>query len=218
MVEPEDITARSFAIIAEVLRGHAPVPHQFPVIQRVIHATADFDYADILHFHPRAVEAGIAALRTGRDVVTDVRMVEVGINDGALRKLGGRVRCYIQDDDVGTNARTHGTTRAAAAMQKAAGEIPDAIFAIGNAPTALEKLLHLVRAGTARPALIIGVPIGFVGAAEAKNELIKIEHVPWIAVRGCKGGSPVAVAIVNALLAMAVDASECDGTRVGTGE
>jgi len=216
--EPEEITARSFALIAEALRGRAFAPRRFQVIQRVIHAAADFDYADILRFHPRAVEAGIAALREGRDVVTDVRMVEAGVDAGALRALGGRVRCCIRDDDVGTRATEQGRTRAAAAMQKAAAEAPDAVFAIGSAPTALQELLRLVRADRARPALIIGVPVGFVGAAEAKEELTKGERVPWIATQGCKGGSAVAAAIVNALLAMAAGSGGCDVASAGTGE
>ncbi len=217
-MRPEEITARSFALIAEALRGRAFDPQEWQVVQRVIHAAADFDYAEMLRFHPRAVEAGVTALRVGCDVVADVRMVEVGIDAGALRGLGGQVRCWIRDDDVGTNAREHETTRAAAAMQKAVSEAPDAVFAIGSAPTALEELLRFVRAGAARPALIIGVPVGFVGAAEAKEELTRVESVPWIATQGCKGGSAVAAAVVNALLTMAAESTGCDATGVGTRE
>jgi len=215
---PEDITARSFALIGEALRGRVFGPREFRIVQRVIHATADFDYAEILRFHPRAVEVGIAALQAGRAVVADVRMVEVGINADALRTLGGRVCCCIGDADAGARAREQESTRAAVAMRKAASDAPNALFVIGSAPTALEELLRVMRAGGARPALVIGVPVGFVGAAEAKEELTKVEGVPWIATQGCKGGSAVAAAIVNALLGMASGSSGCDVTSMGTRE
>ncbi len=218
MGTPEEITARSFALIGEALREAAFDPGEFRIVQRVIHATADFDYAETLRFHPRAVEAGIAALQTGRTVVTDVRMVEVGIDADALRTLGGRVCCCIGDADVRARARGQASTRAAVAMRKAASDAPDALFVIGSAPTALEELLRVMRARGAHPALVIGVPVGFVGAAEAKEELTKVERVPWIAARGYKGGSAVAVAIVNALLVMASESSGCDATGVGTRE
>lgn len=218
MVPTDPITARSFTLIAEALRGRMFGDQQFAVVQRVVHAAGDFEYADILRFHPHAVRAGIAALRGGRDVVVDVRMVEVGINADALSGFGGRVRCCIRDAAACAQAGEQGTTRAAAAMEKAVSEAPDAVFAVGCAPTALQELLRLARAGAARPALIIGVPVGFVGAAAAKDELMKLDGVPWIATEGDKGGSPVAVAIVNALLAMAVEASERDAGRMGTGE
>ncbi len=217
-MRPEEITARSFALIAEALRGRAFDPQEWQVVQRVIHAAADFDYAEILRFHPRAVEAGVTALRGSCDVVADVRMVEVGIDATALRALGGRVRCYIRDEAVAVKAREHETTRAAVAILEAVVGAPDAVFAIGCAPTALRELLRLVRVGAARPALIIGVPVGFVGAAEVKEELTRVESVPWIATQGCKGGSAVAAAVVNALLTMAAESTGCDGTSVGTGE
>jgi len=218
MVRPEEITARSFAIIAEGLRGRAFNPRQFPIIQRVIHATADFDYAETLRFHPQAVDAGIAAFRAGADVVADVRMVEVGIHGTVLRVLGGHVRCWVDDGDVRAAATEQETTRAVAAMRKAVSEAPDAVFVIGSAPTALHELLRLMRAGRAHPALVVGVPVGFVGAADAKDELMELEDVPWITARGCKGGSAVAVAIVNALLMMAGEVSGRNAASVGTRE
>lgn len=218
MIRPEEITARSFAIIAEALRGRAFDPRQFPIIQRVIHATADFDYAETLRFHPRAVDAGIAAFEAGANVVADVRMVEVGIHATALRALGVRVRCWIDDGDVRAAATGQETTRAMAAMRKAVSEAPDAVFVIGSAPTALHELLRVMRAGRAHPALVVGVPVGFVGAAEAKEELTTMAHVPWITAQGCKGGSAVAVAIVNALLMMAGEVSGRDAGSVGTRE
>jgi precorrin-8X/cobalt-precorrin-8 methylmutase len=199
---PEEIEARSFQIIAEELGPHPFTPEQFPVVQRVIHASADFELGRSLVFHPHAIEAGIQAIRAGQPVVADVQMVQAGISKARLSKFGGDVKVYISDPDVADEARRLGTTRAIVAVRKAVCEHPGAIFAIGNAPTALLELIRLVRAGEARPGLIVGVPVGFVSAAESKAELMRLD-VPFITNHGRKGGSPVAVAIVNALAILA---------------
>ncbi len=153
-------------------------------------------------FHPDAVQAGIQAIRSGKPIVADVQMVQVGISKPRLEKFGGEVRVYISDPDVMQEAKRLNTTRAIIATRKAAREADGAIYAIGNAPTALLELIRLVKEGEARPGLIIGVPVGFVSAAESKEELLKLD-VPFITNIGRKGGSPVAVATVNALSLLA---------------
>ncbi|MCL6593027.1 MAG: precorrin-8X methylmutase [Alicyclobacillus sp.] len=199
---PEEIEARSFQIIAEELGEHPFTAEQFPVVQRVIHASADFELGRSLVFHPEAVRAGVAALRAGRPVVADVQMVQAGISKTRLRTFGSDVSVFIADADVAEEAKRLGTTRAIVAMRKAVRLAPGGIFVIGNAPTALLELIRLVRAGEAQPGLIVGVPVGFVSAAESKAELMQLD-VPFIANHGRKGGSPVAVAIVNALAILA---------------
>jgi precorrin-8X/cobalt-precorrin-8 methylmutase len=167
------------------------------VVRRVIHATADFEFARTLELHPAAMEAGLAALRDRAPVIADVRMIAAG-----LPRL--QVRCFIGDEDVGAEARAEGITRAAAAMRKAAraGLLGGGVVAIGNAPTALCELQRLVEQEGARPALVVAVPVGFVGAAESK-EAARGLPVPWIVARGRKGGTPVAVAVLNALSILA---------------
>jgi precorrin-8X/cobalt-precorrin-8 methylmutase len=183
-------------------RGIVVPSDVLPVVARVIHATADFDFAESLAFSEGAVEAGKKALTQGATVVTDTRMAASGISEKYMAENGGVVRCYMADEDVALEAGERGTTRAAVSMERAAAETPEAVFALGNAPTALLRLCELMSEGRARPALIIGVPVGFVNVAESKEALIKTADakVPWIVARGRKGGSPVAAAIVNALL------------------
>jgi precorrin-8X/cobalt-precorrin-8 methylmutase len=200
--QPQKIESLSFDIIREELGEHSFTPEQFPVVQRVIHASADFDLGRSLVFHPRAIEAGMEAIRNGKPVVADVQMVQVGISKPRLEKFGGDVRVYISDPDVMEEAKRLGTTRAIVSMRKAVREAEGGIFAIGNAPTALLELIRLVREGIAKPGLIIGVPVGFVSAAESKEELLHLD-VPFITNRGRKGGSPIVVAAVNALSLMA---------------
>ena len=198
-IKPMDIENRSFAIITELL-GDTPLdPENAPVIKRVIHTTADFDYAQSLVFSPHAVEKGIQALKAGCDIVTDTQMAKAGINKTALGKLGGQVHCFMSDEDVAQEAKARGITRAAVCMERAAKLEKPCIFAIGNAPTALIALKELMDGGKLDPALIIGVPVGFVNVVESK-ELILGTNVPHIVARGRKGGSNVAAAICNALL------------------
>ncbi|MEA4968919.1 MAG: precorrin-8X methylmutase [Candidatus Pelethousia sp.] len=199
-VLPQDIERRSFTIIESELAR--PLDSALsPIIKRVIHTTADFDYADSLYFSPNAVPLGLMALEAGVSIVTDTNMAKAGINRQALAKLGGEVRCFMADQDVAAAAQAKGSTRATASMDKAAGLPGPLIFAIGNAPTALVRLYELIREGRITPALIIGVPVGFVNVVQAK-ELIMQTETPCIIARGRKGGSNVAAAIVNALMYM----------------
>ena len=201
ILRPMDIEKRSFEIISGILAEEGVVldPENEPVIKRVIHTTADFEYVNNLVFSENAVKIGIEALKSGCDIVTDTQMAKAGISKAALSKLGGEVRCFMSDDDVAAEAKARGVTRAAVSMEKAAKLEKPLIFAIGNAPTALIALDELMREGRLSPKLIIGVPVGFVNVVESK-ELIIVSSVPHIVARGRKGGSNVAAAIVNAML------------------
>ncbi len=198
-IKPMDIEKRSFAIITELLGDRTLDPENEPVIKRVIHTTADFDYADNLCFSEHAVARGIEALRGGCDTVTDTQMARSGINKTILGRLGGEVHCFMSDPDVAEEARARGITRAVVSMERAAKLEKPCIFAIGNAPTALLALHDLIAAGTVKPALVVGVPVGFVNVVESK-ERIMTAGVPYIVARGRKGGSNVAAAICNAML------------------
>jgi len=203
ILQPRAIEDRSFQIIAEELGDHHYTDQQFPVVQRVIHATADFEIGRGMIFHPDAVRAGIHAIQGGKGVVADVQMVQSGISKPRLEKWGNQIHCFISDQDVMEQAKAAGVTRAIMSMRKAVRQAEGAVFAIGNAPTALFELIRLVREEGVRPGLIVGVPVGFVSAAESKALLAGLEEVPFITNRGRKGGSPVAVAIVNALSILA---------------
>jgi len=198
-VKPEDIEKRSLEIIAGELGDRKFPPENEPVIRRVIHTSADFDYADNLVFSDGAVGRGIEALRAGCDIVTDTQMVRAGINKTVLAKLGGQVHCFMSDEDVAKEAKERGVTRAAVSMERAARLEKPCVFAIGNAPTALIRIRELMEEGRLSPALIIGVPVGFVNVVESK-ELILETEAAYIVARGRKGGSPIAAAICNALL------------------
>lgn len=198
-VEPAQIEARSMEIIRSELKYPLP-PENEAVILRAIHATADFDYARNLCFSPDAVKLGVDALCRGTDIVTDTTMAMSGINKRVLAKLGGQVYNFIADPEVAAQAKARGVTRAAVSMEHAAAMGKPLIYAIGNAPTALARLYELWQEGRLpAPALIVGVPVGFVNVVEAK-ELIMEMNCPWIVARGRKGGSNLAAAICNALL------------------
>ena len=196
---PEDIEKRSFEIIARELGDRTFPPEQFPVIRRVIHTTADFDYADNLVFSDNGVYLALEALREGVPIVTDTNMGKAGINKNALKKYKNEVYCFMSDPAVARKAKEEGTTRAWASMDKAAALGRDCVFAIGNAPTALIRLYELTMRGILNPRLIIGVPVGFVNVIQAKERIMTME-VPWIVGKGRKGGSNVAASICNALL------------------
>ena len=198
-IKPMDIEKRSFEIITEMLGDRHFPPEQELIIKRAIHTTADFDYADNLVFSEKAVECGLAALKNGCDIVTDTQMAKAGINKTILEKLGGTVHCFMSDEDVAKEAKERGVTRAIVSMEKAAKLDKQCIFAIGNAPTALIRIREFLDERKVSPALIIGVPVGFVNVVESK-ELILSTDVPYIVARGRKGGSNVAAAICNALL------------------
>ncbi|MBI5642136.1 MAG: precorrin-8X methylmutase [Deltaproteobacteria bacterium] len=192
------IEKESFRIIGEEMDSSRFTPLELPIVKRVIHSTADFEFKDIIRFSKGAIDAGMAAIKAGKNIVTDVRMVESGIMKYRLAPYGVKTYCFSSDDDVAEAAERGNITKTAASMRKAAAYMEGGIVAIGNAPTALAELLRIIRDGAPRPALIIGVPVGFVGAKEAKDELIK-SGLAFIASEGRKGGSTVAVAIVNAL-------------------
>ena len=198
-IAPMDIEKRSFEIITELLGEKRFDPENEPVIKRAIHTTADFDYADNLVFSPHAVQKGIEALRGGCDIVTDTQMAKAGINKTILGRLGGQVHCFMSDEDVAREAKARGVTRAIVSMERAAKVGKPCIFAIGNAPTALICIRELIDAGKLTPALIVGVPVGFVNVVESKELILELD-TPHIVARGRKGGSNVAAAICNAML------------------
>ena len=200
IIKPMDIEKRSFEIITELL-GDTPIPKENElVVKRVIHTSADFDYAKNLVFSQDAVAKGIEALKNGCDIVTDTQMAKAGINKTILGKLGGQVHCFMSDPDVATEAKERGITRAIVSMERAAALPKPCIFAIGNAPTALISIKEQMEKDILHPALIIGVPVGFVNVVESKELIIESGLAPYIVARGRKGGSNVAAAICNALL------------------
>ncbi|MGX9134569.1 precorrin-8X methylmutase [Rummeliibacillus sp. JY-2-4R] len=202
-VAPDNIYEHSFATIAEEYGPHDFTEDEWKVIRRIIHASADFDLGRSVIIHPDAIGAGIKAIRAGKPVIADVQMVEVGTGHKRFQKHGGDIYCYISDDDVSQAAKEAGVTRAIMSMQKAAHFHEGGIYAIGNAPTALLELIRLIKEGKAKPDLIIGMPVGFVSAAESKEELAKVTEVPFITNIGRKGGSTVTVAALNAISILA---------------
>lgn len=207
---PADIERTSMAVITAELaaRGIVLPPENAAVVKRVIHTTADFDYAENLQFTQGVVQAGVAALRAGVPIVTDTNMALAGISKPSLQKLGGAAYCFMADPEIAEAARQNGTTRAVAAMNHAARAYPGAVLAVGNAPTALLRIAELIEDGL-RPALVIGVPVGFVNVVESKERVMAVcraHRVPALAAMGRKGGSNVAAAVCNALLYTAVHA------------
>lgn len=200
-VSPHEIEKRSFEIITEELNGRTFPEDQELVVKRCIHTSADFDYADNLCFSEHAVAKGIEAIREGACIVTDTQMARSGINKKVLASHGGEALCFMSDEDVAARAKETGSTRAAACMEKAAELDKKLIIAVGNAPTALVRLYELIGEGKIKPALIIGVPVGFVNVVQSK-ELIMQTNIPYIVARGRKGGSNIAACICNALLYM----------------
>ncbi len=202
-VRPDQIETRSFGIIdglADLTRFTAV---EQALVKRVIHATGDPGFAELLAWSPDAFAAGPAALAAGRALVTDVQMARAGISAARAQRFGVALHCWIADPEVAREARGRGVTRSIVAVERAVQEHPEAVFVFGNAPTALFRLLELVDEGRARPALVIGVVVGFVGAAESKQALMERTDLPWIACRGNKGGSNVAAACANALFKVA---------------
>ena len=187
------------AIIASEMGEWHGAPEELPVVKRVIHTTADFDFAQNLRFSPGVVSLAREALKKGAAVVTDTNMAAAGINKAACAKYGVNVICRMAEPAMRAEAEARGTTRAVVCMEEAVKTTPNAIFAIGNAPTALIRLCELIDEGLCAPSLVIGVPVGFVNVVESKNRLIQT-NVPYIAALGRKGGSPIASTIVNALL------------------
>ena len=204
-VLPQDIEKRSFAIIGQELQAMGiEIPQEEEAItKRVIHTSADFEYAKTMTYSKDAIAIAKELLKQGAHIVTDTNMALAGINKKALAKLGGEVHCFMADEQVAKLAKERGVTRATVSMEQAAKLDKPVIFAIGNAPTALISLYELIEKGY-QPAFIIGVPVGFVNV-EAAKELIMTTEVPYIVNRGRKGGSNVAAAICNALLYSVVE-------------
>lgn len=201
IVKPMEIEKRSFEIIQEELKaGNIAIPEKYlPIVTRVIHTTADFDYAQNLVFSEGVIETAIEAMKQGCCIVTDTQMAKAGINKKTLQSLGGTVECFMSDEDVAQKAKNREITRAQVSMEKSIRLGRPCIYAIGNAPTALVALTELIRTGQLNPVLVIGVPVGFVNVVESK-EMIMQTGVPYIVARGRKGGSNVAACICNALM------------------
>lgn len=200
-VLPEDIEHRSFEIISEELQNRGiTLPSETEMVtKRVIHTSADFDYAQTMTYSTNAVAIAKELIQNGADIVTDTNMALAGINKKTLARHGGQAHCFMADEDVARIAKERKVTRATVSMEKAAGIQKPVIFAVGNAPTALIQLYEMIQRGTFKPAFIIGVPVGFVNV-EAAKELILQTDIPYIVNRGRKGGSNVAAAICNAIL------------------
>jgi precorrin-8X/cobalt-precorrin-8 methylmutase len=206
-MKPGDIEAESFRIIEREAGPHGFGPEQWQVVRRMIHTSADFDYLKTVRFHPNAIAAGMAAIRSGRIIITDTHMARAGIRKPDLQRFGIVVKCFMDEPETHAAAVAKGGTRAAAAVDAAAPEMQDGIYVVGNAPTALLRLIERVRLNQVRPALIVGLPVGFVNAAESKAALAQLDH-PYITNTGRKGGSNVAAAVVNALLLLAEERNE----------
>lgn len=196
----------SFAIIdhemAQLHGGHNFEPSQWQVVRRAIHTTGDFEFAQLFRFSPNAVARGIEALKNGCPIISDVTMITSGLSAKRLAVHGNQTHCFISDPQVIDQAKASGETRAIWAMRKARDEglLYGAIVGIGNAPTALYELLRMVATGEARPALVVGIPVGFVKADTAKQALVEQSQVEFIASLGRKGGSPIVVSTIHALL------------------
>ena len=201
ILDPQRIEAESFRLIDAEVGAHPYDELQWPIVRRIIHTTADFEFATTTCFSPGAVAAGIAALRRGEKVLGDTNMVLAGVNKARLAAFGSGIVCHVADPAIARDAAAQGITRSTLAMRRGVAE-GCGIFLVGNAPTALFELLKLVETGEVNPALVVGVPVGFVGAAESKEALLA-SPLPFITCRGRKGGSAIAAAILNALMLLA---------------
>ncbi len=204
-MKPDEIERSSFQIIDQEAGGHHYTEQQWSIVRRIIHTTADFEFKDMVRFHPDGISAGIEAIRNGKMIVTDTNMARVGIRKKESEQFGGHVKCYINDPPIHEKAAAAGGTRAEAAVDMAVSDMKDGIYVVGNAPTALLRLIKLVAEQKAYPALIIGLPVGFVNAAESKAALMEMDY-PYISNVGRKGGSNVAASVVNALAILANEA------------
>ena len=200
IMTPREIEEKSMATIVSELNGRTWPEPEFSIVKRCIHTTADFDYADNLVFSKDAAKIGVEALKNGAHIVTDTKMAASGINKNRLSVYGGEVHCYISDPEVIEEAKKLGCTRATVEMRKAAKLDGPLIFAIGNAPTALVEIHRMIVEEGLRPALIVGMPVGFVNVVESKELIMALKDVPYIVAKGRKGGSNVAAATINAML------------------
>jgi precorrin-8X/cobalt-precorrin-8 methylmutase len=197
-----DIEKRSFEIIESEVGNHQYNEIQWVIVRRVIHATADFDFAGKgkIIFHEKAIESAFSAIKKRCTIVTDVDMVLAAISKKSITDLGLKTVCYISEGMVAEEARRLGRTRSETAIRHAAKDMDGGIIAVGNAPTALYEVINMIREGITKPALVIGIPVGFVSAAESKEELVKMNEVPFITNIGRKGGSSAVSSIINAIM------------------
>ena len=205
-MKPDAIEQNSFQIIEEEAGVHGFSSRKWQIVRRMIHTTADFEFVQSVRFHAGAIDAGLAAIGAGKPIFTDTNMARVGLRQKEMTRFNVTARCLISDPAILKIAREKETTRARAAVDAAAPHMAGAIYAVGNAPTALLRLMELIREGVAAPGLIVGLPVGFVNAAESKEELIAMDY-PYISNVGRKGGSNLSAAVVNALLIMAASES-----------
>ncbi len=198
--QPMDIENKSMEIIAPHLAGLNLNEAETKVYSRMIHASGDVDYAKVIRLHPKAIEATQEALKRGANIYTDVEMVRTGINKKAFGRYGGKIECRVADPEIAEMAKREGITRSMAAMRTFGKALEGSIVAIGNAPTALFEVLRLAEEENILPAVVIGIPVGFVGAADSKKLLAENTLVPYVTVEGTKGGSPIAASVVNAIM------------------
>jgi len=201
-MKPADIEALSFKMIDQEAGDHGFPEDQWTIVRRMIHTSADFDYLATVRFHADAVTTGVQAIMNGHNVVTDTNMARAGIRKSAILRFGGSLECLIDDPTVAHAARDSGCTRAMAAVDAAIPMMREGIYVIGNAPTALMRLVELIRSEKAAPSLVVGLPVGFVNAAESKALLVDMD-IPYISNVGRKGGSNIAASVVNALILLA---------------
>lgn len=201
-MKPHEIEEKSFAIIDAEAGPHGFSSQQWSIVRRMIHSSADFDYIKGTRFHPRAVDAGVNAIRTGGTIYTDTNMARTGIRIKDLERFGATTQCLMASQEIARVAAREGVTRAKAAVDAVADNLDNAIYVVGNAPTALLRLIKLIRLGKPAPALVVGLPVGFVNAAESKAELLDLD-TPYITNVGRKGGSNVAASVINALIILA---------------
>lgn len=199
IVNPYKIESTSMDIIETLLPPLDVTPEEKKIVKRVVHTTGDPEFAKLLRFHPKAVESGLAALKKGCHIYSDVTMIKAGVNKRKLSALGGDIECLIATDEIKAEAAKLGITRAMLSMRKLGKKLDGNIVAVGNAPTALFELRDMIERGEVKPALVVGVPVGFVGAAESKEVFAKLD-TPYIVNVGTRGGSTIAVSIINALI------------------
>ncbi|MDF1581864.1 MAG: precorrin-8X methylmutase [Methyloprofundus sp.] len=206
----QQIEHDSFAIVDQEVGAHHYSAAQWNIVRRMIHATADFEFNGLTKFHPDAVSAGLNAIKLGANIVADVEMICVGLSKPRLSHFGVTTHHFISDDDVIAQAKAENSTRAVQAMRKAQrlGLLDNSIVAVGNAPTALLEVLRMIKEEGVRPALIVGMPVGFVSAAESKEATSLLQDIPWLITQGRKGGSTLVVAAIHALLALAEQANK----------
>jgi precorrin-8X/cobalt-precorrin-8 methylmutase len=203
-MKPDEIENLSFQIIEREIGAHNLVNEQWLIVRRMIHTSADFEYKDMVRFHPEAIQSGLDAIRSGKNIITDTNMARVGVRKKELDQFGASIACFMNDPAVHRQAKESSHTRARVAVDMAVEKMNGGIYVVGNAPTALMRLIELVKEQKARPALIIGLPVGFVNAAESKAALMELDY-PYISNLGRKGGSNVAASVVNALAIMAAE-------------